>query len=163
MSINNFITNNATGLSFTPNNAVNSVPLSLPAAVFLSASLTNPYFVFKEPVYIHDIFLFIPYQWGLANAAVPVRLVLKWKDKNANTGFIPELGANGLINLPDTNQLFPINTEIPVPATADSQWGIQLDAVAVNISMINSPAALNAVVQYCRLILRCTYTSNMIT
>jgi len=150
-----------TNLAFTPNNAVNSVPVALAANIPFSDSFGAVYFQYGETILIESIFVSIPYQWGIAELG-PLSLNFIYRDRAGNNGTLPIFDVTGGINIPDVSINFPVNSLIDTPGLAVNDWRIELSAVTGwAMNMINSPASLNAIIQYPRVFLQVRSNFNL--
>jgi len=166
--IRSYISTIGTTLSFAPNSAVNSVPVALSAAAPLHNPVGNTYFQRGETFKLLSLFIAVPYQWGLA-ALGPLEMSFFWEDKLFNGGPMSEVfGIGGTIYVPDVNILFPLNVIVDTPNNGgpggpQDAWRMEVFSVAGwAMNMVNSPVALDTIVQYPRVILYVQHNFNMV-
>ncbi len=146
--VRNNISNFGQNLAFTPNSAVISVPVTIAGNDPLGDAGSNTYFEYGETIIIESIFISVPYQWGLAEMG-PLSLRFEWFDRLANHDALPIFDITGGINVPDVNISFPIDSVLDTPDLATDDWKIELvNVFGWNMNMLNSPAALDTIVQY---------------
>ncbi len=163
MSILGYISTQGTNLAFTPNSAVNSVPVSLGAPEAFRNPLGRPYFERGETIKLHHIFVALPYQWGLGELG-PLELTFYWRDRLGNNGTLSPPFDLGDVHVPDVNIIFPLDVVLDTPPTVALQddWLIEIEAISGwAVNMINSPVALDAIVQYPRVFLFVEYNFSM--
>jgi len=170
VGINHYInTVKGAGPAFTVNNAVNDVditPNTLPQDFFDASGLFN--FDFGENVFIETIRVQLPYSFGNGDnaSASPaesgIYLEMGYRDTAANLGSLDQLGVNGILRIPSFNVDVPINTMINQPSNVVADWKIQLVDIEANISMLNVPASLNALIFTPRVFLKVRHTLNMV-
>lgn len=160
--IRQYISTQGTNLAFTPNSAVNSVPVALAASELFRNPLGNPFFVYGDTFKLHSVFISVPYQWGLAEVG-PVVLNFHWRNRpNTASGTLPVFPFGGL-TVPDVNIIFPVNVVIETPSPLIStDWSLEINSISGwAMNMINSPVALDTIVQYPRVILYVQTNFNM--
>ena len=161
MSTLGYISTQGTNLAFTPNSAVVSVPVALAAPEAFQNPLGRPYFVRGETMRIHHVFVAMPYQWGLA-ALGPLELTFYWRDRLGNNGTLAIFDL-GELHVPDVNIIFPLDIVLDTPnVPLNDDWQIEVNAIAGwAVNMVNSPVALDTIVQYPRVFLFVEYNYPM--
>lgn len=136
------------GITFTVNNAVTDVSLVLVATPDLSVNGVIMNFPYGENCILKGFSFSFPYQYGQGEmdqggGTNPMFVQLGWRDLTGNNGSLNEVGDTGLINIPDCNVWYDMDVFIPCPSNSDSKWHIEIVGCLGEVSMINSPVALD--------------------
>lgn len=151
-------------LTFTVDTGATDVPIVWGgAAEFHSADATpDPFFEAGDNIFIENVEIIFPYQFGQGVLSTKLSLSVEWYSDGGLNGPITNLGDNGRLNVPDPNCLFPVNTPVYYPSPDETKWGLRVNDMDGNVSMINAPAVLNSEVLLVIAILKVRSTYEMI-
>lgn len=162
--ITTYIQNQPNTIKFTTNSAVNFVAASMVGNPHLGAEPTFfPYFPKGENVTLEALSVRLPYCFGQAESLI----VIGFEFINRGgliTGNLDEVGNLGSIALPYANSESELDIYIPMPETIpDEDWSIRIKDIALDISMINMPADLDALELDVYVCAKVHLTNNMLT
>lgn len=150
---------NSSGIEFTADNTVKSLSIDEINLIDMQDSLnTSLYFQAGDNIFLHEIGIFIPYQFS-RGALGDAELLLQWENRGATvTGTWLNLGDSlGRITIPEFNQFIAINTALMYPlGSIITDYKMRFVLVNADVNQINGPAILNGDLISCQLIARVT-------
>lgn len=155
------------GITFTVNTAVNDVSVILVGTPDLSVNGTIMNLVYGDNLTIEGFSFNCPYQFGQGRinnggAGEPAFFQLGWRDANGHNASVPEVGDTGRINIPDANYWYETFAFVPMPATVDIKYHLEIIGLGFEVSMFNVPAVLNEEVLDCCIHLKVRHTLALI-